>query len=380
MPLPVLCLLLLTPFLWSDDPAPTKTVDQRLQEGLEKHHQLRRWPGATLGYVLPDGRTGGVAVGVSHKGSQTPMKPTDRMFSGSIGKTYVAAVLLQLLEEGKADLDAKLAQWLGKEPWFARLPNADQITLRMLLQHTSGVPEHVYHPAFKQAIAAAPQKVWKPAELVAFILDRKPLFEAGKGWSYADTNYILLGMVIEKITGRTYYQELTDRILKKYKLEATSPVDRPDLPGLVSGYTVPDRVFPVPAEVATNGRYVLNPQLEWTGGGLISTATDLARWAKLLYTGDVLKETTRQQMLQMIPARPLGPKDEYGLGVQRWQSRHGPVLGHSGYFPGYISTLAYYPDKKIAVAVQINSDERGSLTMMRAILDDAVEVLSTAKP
>ena len=373
-----LCILplLLPALLRADDTPPAKSLELRLQESLEKHRARVRLPGVTLGYVLPDGRTGGVAVGVSQKGTQTPMKPTDRMLSGSIGKTYVAAVLLQLHEEGKADLETKISHWLGQEPWFARLPNAERITLRMLLQHTSGVPEHVYHPDFKKTIAADSQKVWKPAELVAFILDREPLFAAGKGWAYADTNFILVGMIIEKITGRTYYQELTERILTKHKLNATSPSDRPDLPGLISGYTIPDRVFPVPAEVATNGRYVLNPQLEWTGGGLVSTSGDLARWAKVLYSGDVLKEPTRALMLQTVPSRPLGPKDEYGLGVQRWQSRHGPVIGHSGFFPGYLSTMAYYPDKKIAVAVQINTDERGSLTLMRAMLDGAVDVLA----
>ena len=379
MLLRALCLLIVWPLASADDKAPLAPLEARLKERLVKHHERAKFPGATVGFVRADGSTGAVAIGVSHKASQTPMKPHDRMFSGSIGKTYVAVVTLLLNEEGKADLDQKLSHWLGQEPWFDRLPNAREITLRMLLNHTSGVPEHVYHPEFKKAIAADPQKVWKPAELVSYILDKKPPFAAGQGWSYADTNYILVGMVIEKITGRTYYQELTDRVLTKYKLDATSPADRPELPGLVSGYTRPNGVFPVPAEVATNGKYVLNPQLEWTGGGLVSTALDLARWAKLLYAGNVLKEATRQQMLTMVPAKALGPKNEYGLGAMRWQSRHGEVIGHSGFFPGYLSTMAYYPKHKLAVAVQLNSDERGSIGLMRAMLDDVVDELLAEK-
>ena len=84
----------------------------------------------------------------------------------------------------------------------------------MLLAHTSGIPEHIQVTAFQDALAADPFKVWKPAEMVAYVLDAKPLFPAGSSFSYADTNYILVGMIIERITGRTYYEVLDERILK----------------------------------------------------------------------------------------------------------------------------------------------------------------------
>ena len=255
------------------------------------------------------------------------------MFSGSIGKTYVAAVMLQLVAEGRAGLDDPVSRWLGGETWFGRLPNASALTLRMLLAHTSGIPEHIQVTAFQDALAADPFKVWKPAEMVAYVLDTKPLFPAGSSFSYADTNYILVGMIIERITGLTYYGVLDERILRPLALRDTTPSDRPDLPGLVCGHTTPDNPFRVPDRTLVDGRYPMNPQVEWTGGGLISTSADLARWAAALYAGDVLPPAAREQMLQTGPSN-LGEGVRYGLGAITWDRPPRTGLGAHRLGPG----------------------------------------------
>ena len=330
-----------------------------------------------MGFVLPDGRSGAAATGLSHKTSERPMQPTDRMFSGSIGKTYVAAVMLQLADERRIELDTKISHWFGDDEWFNRLPNAQDITLRMLLNHTTGIPRHIMTPGFQAAVKAQPQKVWRPDELIAYVLDAEPLFPAAQGWSYADTNYILVGMIIERVTGRTYYQELTDRILKPLRLTDTTPADRPDLPGLISGYTSEENIFGLPVEVATDGRYAINPQLEWTGGGLVTTARDLARWAWLLYDGHVLPDASLKQMLDGVPAtHPSIPS--YGLGAIIRTSGHGPAFGHYGWVPGYVSGMAYYADHRIAVAVQVNADTGVGGSALPDLLDALADEL-TAK-
>jgi D-alanyl-D-alanine carboxypeptidase len=341
---------------------------RRVQQRLDAFCAARGCPGATVGFVLADGCEGAIASGVSHQGSGRPMKPTDRMFSGSIGKTYVAALLLQLLEEGGVELDARISLWFGEEEWFARLPNSQDITLRMLLNHTSGIARHLMMPEMQARIKAEPQKVWRPEELLTFVLDVEPLFPAGQGWSYADTNYILVGMIIERVTGRTYYQALSDRILTPLKLADTSPSDRPDLPGLVSGYTAAENIFSLPPEVASNGRYAMNPQLEWTGGGLVTTALDLARWARLLYGGDVLQDTSLQRMLDGVAPQE-GFEEKYGLGAMIRPTEHGLALGHSGWVPGYVSTMWFYADHRIAVAAQINTDIGLGRMVMRTLAD-----------
>ncbi len=327
-------------------------------------------PGATVGFAWTDGRSGAIASGLSSKTTGTAMQPSDRMLAGSIGKTYVAAVMLQLVEEGRVDLDQRVSHWLGGVAWFPRVPNAGTMTLRQLMNHTSGIPEHVHLPEMMAALRAEPEKVWRPEELVAFVLDHDQLFPAGEGWSYADMNYILVGMIIERVTGRTFYDELADRILKPLELADTIPSDRIELPGLVSGYTSKQSPFPVPEEVCTGGRFAFNPQMEWTGGGLMTSAQDLARWGALLYGGDVVTEATKAEMYQGVVAPRLGPGHEYGLGVIMRDSALGPAYGHSGWFPGYISMMAYYPDRGLALAVQFNTDVGVPSPALGAFLDE----------
>ncbi len=314
------------------------------------------FPGANIGIAWGNGKAMGVSIGYSELESDKALKPTDLMLAGSIGKTFVAAVTLQLVEDGQLDLDDKIEKWLGKEAWFTRLPNAKEITLRMLMNHTSGIPEHVLNKDFLNALREQPDKVWKPEELIAYILDSKPHFEAGKGWSYADTNYILVGMIFERVSGKTVYGEVGQRILSKLKLKETVPSDNRMIVGLIPGYSQVGSPFGFEGRTITDGKFIINPQMEWCGGGFASTAQDLARWAKLLYEGKVVDRLSVEEMLQAIPART-GKGDKYGLGVQVRESEWGLSYGHGGWFPGYLSEMEYFPQYKAAIAVQFNTDD-----------------------
>jgi D-alanyl-D-alanine carboxypeptidase len=348
---------------------------------LNELHKAAEFPGATVGFVLPDGRSSSVSVGLADLERKTPLAPKDRMLAGSIGKTFAAAVTLQLVAEGKLNLDDRLEKWFGREPWFARLPNARDITLRMLMNHTSGIPEHVLDEKFIEALRANPDRVWRPEELIAYVFDKKPLFAAGKGWSYADTNYILVGMVFERVSGKKLYSEVARRILKPLALSDTIPSDRRALPGVITGYSRPDSPFKFTGRVIVDGKFVANPQMEWTGGGFASTAGDLARWAKALYEGRVLGKRELEQMLAGVDATGgRGAGGSYGLAVQIRNSDWGRSYGHGGWFPGYLSEMEYFPEKRIAVAIQFNTDnvrqlKRGPRAyiaeVMRIILGEA---------
>ncbi len=266
-------------------------------------------------WCLPNGESFGLAVGFSDRDARTPMKPTDRMLAGSVGKTFAAATALQLIKEGKIGLDDKIEKYLGREPWFARLPNAKDITVRQLMNHTSGLVRYEFKDQFTKDLTANPEKVWKPAELVAYLLDEKPPFEAGKGWDYSDTNYIVLGMIIEKVTGRKFYDEANRRLLKPLKLTDTIPQDGPRLKGVVQGYAGPNNPFGGTDAMIVNGKFAINPQFEWTGGGYASTAHDLARWAKMIYEGKAFSPELLPQVVDGVPAPMLGRESKYGLGV-----------------------------------------------------------------
>jgi D-alanyl-D-alanine carboxypeptidase len=313
------------------------------------------FPGVNVGIALPDRRMVTVSLGYADLEARRGLKPTDRMLAGSIGKTFVSAVTLQLLDEGKLDLEDKIEKWLGKEPWFDRLPNARLITLRMLMNHTSGIPEHVLNKDFINTLREQPDKVWKPEELIAFILDSKPLFEAGQGWSYADTNYILVGMIFERVSGKRVYDEVARRILRPFKLEGTTPSDSRTIFGLIPGYVSPKSPFGFEGRTIVDGKFVINPQMEWCGGGFASTAEDLAKWARLLYEGRALRQTTVEQLLDAVPAKT-GPGHKYGLGVQVRRTDWGMSFGHGGWFPGYRSETEYFPKQQTAIAVQFNTD------------------------
>jgi D-alanyl-D-alanine carboxypeptidase len=352
---------------------------ERLKAKLSESHQAASFPGATLGFVLPDGRSGSVSVGLADIENKIALKPADRMLAGSIGKTYVSAVMLQLVQEGKIILDSKIERWLGGDVWFKRLPNATDITLRMLMNHSSGIPEHVLNKEFIAEMRKDPDRVWKPEELLTYILDAKPLFPAGKGWSYADTNYILVGMIFERVTRKTVYGEVERRILRPFKLDRTTPSDRRTLPEVITGYSMPNSPFGFEGRVIVDGKFVINPQMEWTGGGFASTAEDLARWAKLLYEGKVLKSDTLVQMLEGVAAnegRGSGAGNKYGLAVQIRPSEFGVSYGHGGWFPGYISEMEYFPQHRVAVAVQFNTDAQRTLKKgMRAYIADAMRII-----
>ena len=337
----------------------TNVLKKELQAKLDEWHKAGKFPGATLGVVLPDGESFGLAVGYSDRDAKTPMKANDRMLAGSTGKTFAAATAMQLVKEGKINLDDRIEKYLGKEPWFSRLPNAKDITIRQLMNHTSGLVRYEFKETFTKALTLDPMKVWTPEERLAFLFDEKPPFEAGKGWEYSDTNYIVLGMIMERVMGKTFYDEARRRFIKKFKLDNTIAQEGPVIKGLVQGYAGANNPFGLKDAMIENGKFVINPQLEWTGGGWASTGEDLARWAKIIYEGKAYDPSLLSQTLDGVAAPMLGRDTKYGLATIIRNTPAGISYGHSGFFPGYVTDMMYFPDKKIAVAVQVNTSAQG---------------------
>ncbi len=356
-------------------PDPVETaVRERLQAWLRE----RGATGTSAAWVGDDGGRGAVALGADAVGA--PLTAQSQLMTGSIGKTYVAAVALQLVHDGKLALDGKVGTVLGEEPWFAKVPNADAITLRQLLNHTSGVPEHVWKKAFQDAVAKAGDRAITAVECVGWILGDAPVGAPGAKWSYADTNYLLVGLCIEQVTGKRYDDVLRERILKPLHLDATVPNDARAVPGLACGMASGIGFHEGP--VVADGRYFTNPAFEGCGGGIRSTALDLARWCRELFAGDVIPAELRQDHRAGVPARR-GITDRYGLGCFVTASPHGEALGHSGVMPGYLSQTMYYPALHLAVAVQFPTDDHqqvGNLQNLCAQLAGAVAAATVAAP
>lgn len=337
-------------------PAQDKTarLRERLQQKLDELHAAGKFPGATAGFALADGTVFGLATGMSDVEANKKMMPNDLLFQGSVGKTYCAAVVMQLVAEKKINLDDRIEKYFGKEPWFTRLPNARDITIRQLMNHTSGLVRYELNEKFTADLSRNPDKVWSGEDRLAYLFDTKAAFEAGKGWDYSDTNYIVVGMIIERVTKNTFYDEAKKRILRPLGLKRTVPTDSRTIPGLAQGYAGPNNPFGGTDAMIKDGKFAVNPQFEWTGGGFASTSVDLARWAKALYEGRAFDRRLLEEMIAGVPAR-LGPDAKYGLACIIRPTPRGITYGHSGFFPGYMTDMMYFPEMKVAIAIQVNT-------------------------
>jgi len=341
---------------------PAPPLAERVEAALESWRAAGRVPGVSVALALPDGAVVAVAAGTTDPEGGRPLAPDDRLLAGSVGKSFVAAAALALAAEGRFELDALVGEQLGGESWFERLPNAEHLSVRHLLSHRSGLPRYEFVPAFARDLAAAPERVWRPEELVAYVLDAQPLGEAGGAFVYSDTNYVLAGMCLERAAATTLYGEIRRRFLEPLGLAGTIPSDGRVLPGLVQGHTAQPDPLGLPARVLdADGRFAINPQFEWAGGGFASTPRDLARWGRALWGGRVLDAERTAQLLEVSPAPALGRNVGYGIGTLAWPGPRGPNVGHSGFFPGYLTEVRYWPEHDIAVAVQTNTSDGARL-------------------
>lgn len=358
----------------------------RVQAYMDEWRAAAAFPGAAVGIVLKDGTAIGIATGVSDRATKRPISTDDLFMAGSTGKTFFAALAVEQIEAKTLDLDAPISKYLGKRPWFARLPNAKDIAVRHLMTHTSGLVRYEMNPKFTADLRAQPDKVWTPEEEVAYLLDAEPPFAAGQGWDYSDTNYIVLGMILEEVHSSrdsrplTLYEQVRTHFLQPLQLERVVPSTSRRIPGLVNGYAGPRDPLGLPDEVIADGQFVINPQFEWTGGGYATSPLDLARWGHELYAGKALSPTARRLMIDAaVPAR-LGPETRYGLGViVRPSTPVGLTWGHSGFFPGYQTELLHVPDLGVSLAIQINTSaprSTGPRSLLRGLYDIAAMVKS----
>ena len=339
-----------------------EVVEAALQKELFNWQGRLVVPGITAAFVLPDGQFGEVAVGVADLETGEHMTHQHRMLAASIGKSFVGATALLLESEGRLNLDEPIKKWLGSEPWFSRLPGGDRITARHLLTHTSGLPDHVHLPVFQESVAEhwhEQANPFPPEALIGYVLDQPLLFSPGEGWSYSDTGFVLLGILLENVTGESVVDVIEERFLIPLHLTHTEPSDHRDLQGLAPGYTAKENPFGFPVK-STDGesRMRWHPGVENLGGGLISTSGDLARWGDALFAGAALPKSARVELRKTVAtsAEPGSMRVGAGVGFLP-QTPLGPVWGHGGWIPGYLSSLRHYSEHKITIAFQMNSDD-----------------------
>jgi len=305
-------------------------------------------PGAAVAILTEEGEWFG-ASGFSDLENQVALQPDDRFEAGSITKTFVATTILQLVEEQQLMLSDTLTQWLPTEITDL-VPNASEITIEQLLNHTSGITD--YLDVFTAQAANNPTlflNEWTPEQLVGFINGVEPFFEPGTDWRYSNTNYILAGQVIEAVTGNSYGQEIRDRIIDPLELENTFVSGEEEIPG---GYI--NSYWDFNNDGALDNLSIVN--LSWTGsaGSIISNTQDLNDFFDgLLVDGALLEAETLEEMLDTMPVD--SPNyDEYGLGIGTLESRDRFWYVHRGQTLGFRSNLWYSPLEEITYVELIN--------------------------
>ncbi len=332
----------------NSDPTPALSLEESLQFTLDSARQLNNLTGLSAAVILPDRSTWLGVSGMSDPTTSQQIEP-DMLFGiGSITKTYTAVLILQLMEEGLLTLDDPLHQWLP------RFPNIDSTaTLRQLLTHTSGIFSYTDDPVFFEFMFDDPTRNITPEEIFTFV--KEPLFAPGNGWSYSNTNFILLGMVIEAVTHSSVDVELRNRLLNPLNLDNTylnvEGITTDNFAHNWSSFLRGDGVL---EDISSFPRIALY-RAAWTSGAMISTAEETARFTEALYSGEVLNQATMEKMLAFHPISQ-SVWTGYGLGVQRIEVLDRELWGHGGSIPGYVSFTLYSNQDKVSIAVLINQD------------------------
>jgi D-alanyl-D-alanine carboxypeptidase len=336
------------------------TFADRLAPLIEQRMKDNAIPGAVV--LIDKGDEGRwlQSFGTAKVDGDVPPRADDLFRVGSNTKTMTATVVLQLIEEGKLALDDPVSKY------HAGVPNGDAITIRQLLEMRSGLPNYTYDPAFIRE----PRKAWNPLELLALSFAQPVTFSPGSEFEYSNTNYILLGLIIEKVTGMAAPEVFQARIFEPLGLQHTSlpPLDDNEIPGphprgymfLTDAATLDDiELTPDQQAAALAGTLKpddvtdWNPSPGWTAGSAISTAEDMATYTERLVTGGLLDDTTQQRRLASIraidPTRPDGPG--YGLGLARIPPN---LIGHDGQIPGFVTLAAHDPDIDLTVVILTN--------------------------
>jgi D-alanyl-D-alanine carboxypeptidase len=270
------------------------------------------------------------ASGLGDLGAKHPARAGDRFRIGSVTKSFVATLVLQLVGEGRLSLDDNLERWLP-----GLVPSGDQITVRQLLNHTSGLYNYTDD-------LPEPPRRFRPRELVAIATGHKPLFAPGTRFSYSNTNYILAGMIVERVTGDRLAAQLQRRIFRPLGLDTTElPTTQERIAGPhARGYSPPDkgwRVTDGPARLVDVTE--MDTSWAWAAGAMVSTAADLARFYQALLGGQLLAPELMAAMRTTVDASQFRRGARYGLGLE--MLRHGcgaELWGHTGSLEGYGTT------------------------------------------
>ncbi|KJY44463.1 beta-lactamase [Streptomyces sp. NRRL S-444] len=313
---------------------------QKLDAAITKIMKQTGMPGLDIGMWVPGRGVYEKSFGVADKQTGTPMKSDLYSRIGSVTKTFTVTGVLQLVDQGKVGLDDPISRYVSG------VPGGDGITLRQLAEMRSGLFDYTVDEKWMAGVRADPHRAYTPRQLVDVAFRHPPNFKPGARWEYCNTNTILLGMLVEKVSGQNLDVYLRDHVFAPLKLNATSLPGNGAMPDPhAHGYTD----FTPKGTVADATHW--NPSWAWAAGAMISDLDDLHTWAPALADGRLLTKKTQAERLRTLPIGVI-PGASYGLGILDFNG----WLGHNGELPGYETIAAQLPAEKATLVVLVNSD------------------------
>lgn len=354
-------------------PIPAAALQARLNAIRVQYHV----PGVSATIIWPDGRSWTGVNGWADVKQHVPVAPTTAFSVGSVSKTFLAALVLQLADEGRLSLDDPVLRWLPT----AAVP-ADA-TIRELLDHTSGLYDFFSNPAIDTALLANRRQAWTPARALGYM--RAPYCAAGTCWHYSNSNYVLLGQVVQQITGNPVATELRRRFFAPLRLVRTFVQGAEPARGTVAtSYEVLGSGSSI-RTVSQGDGTAISPftsvvTAAGSAGAIAATSRDLAVWARRLYGGAVLRPAALAAMLDVSHSVGAGSALPYGLGVEEVSLGGRPTEGHNGRLIGAGATMRYLPDSGFSIAVVTNQDRVSPDVFAAALLAIAFPPPPTPSP
>lgn len=307
-------------------------------------------PGIQAAVIYADGRAWSANGGFADLRARVRPVRSTPFAVGSVTKTFVAALVLQLVAEGRLTLDDAAA------PWVPELAIPGGVTIRHLLSHTSGLHDYFSNSAIDRALRGAKRTAWTPERALSYA--RSPYFLPGNGWAYSNTNYLVLGLVAERSTGLPLATLLRDRFLEPLRLSSVvlQGAESPRLP-VAHAYTFSSTLRSAPAVDQVDGSGIVPftsvTTAAWAAGAMAASAWDLARWSRALFGGEVLP-TELVAAMQDASSATGGVTSVYGLGVRRDRLGGYAAVGHSGRLVGTWASMRYFPELGVSIAVTTN--------------------------
>ncbi len=347
------CLLLLVPAACGEQSSQNAAQPAQKAEPASQQDDLAAEAEAYIRSAWPaDGPGGAVIVtrngetvfagaqGLADVETNTELTPDSVFRIGSVTKQFAAAVVMQLVEEGKVNLDDPMTKYL---PDFPAPPT---ITVRMLLNHTSGIKSYTELPDFMSDEDNTGLE-YTTEELVDLTKDLPLDFEPGSRFAYNNSGYVLVGAVIEAVTGNAWYEEIDTRIAQPLMLDTLrSGIFEDETPEMATGYTGEDEIKPA---------QIIHMSMPNAAGALISNVKDLATWGNALHHGKVVSAESYAQMIEPTTLSN-GETTPYGFGLSNSEVRGHKSIGHGGGIYGYLTSTIYVPEEDLFVAVIVNSD------------------------